>query len=90
MPPIYVKPFVKRQKYDAAGAEAICKAATRPVMRFDPVKSEEQQSRSMVFRTRDLLVRQRTETVNTLRDHLAEFGVIAPHDTGTSAPLLDR
>ena len=78
VPPIYVKPFVKRQKNDASDAEAICEAATRPTMRFVPVKSEEQQSRCMVFRTRDLLVRQRTQTVNALRGHLAEFGIIAP------------
>ena len=78
VPPIYVKPFVKRQKNDASDAEAICEAASRPTMRFVPVKSEEQQSRCMVFRTRELLVRQRTQTVNALRGQLAEFGLIAP------------
>jgi len=76
--PIYVKPFVKRQKNDAADAEAICEAAQRPTMRFVAVKGEEQQARAMLFRTRDLLVRQRTQTINALRGHLAEFGVIAP------------
>ena len=76
--PIYVKPFVKRQKNDAADAEAICEAALRPTMRFVAVKGEEQQARAMLFRTRDLLVRQRTQTINALRGHLAEFGVIAP------------
>lgn len=75
--PAYVKPFVKRQKNDAADAEAICEAAQRPTMRFVAVKSEEAQAAAVVFRTRDLLVRQRTQTINALRGHLAEFGVIA-------------
>ena len=78
VPPIYVKPFVKRQKNDAADAEAICEAAQRPTMRFVAVKTEEQQARGMLFRTRDLLVRQRTQTINALRGHLAEYGVTAP------------
>jgi transposase len=60
VPPIYVKPFVRRQKNDAADAEAIAEAASRPKMRFVALKTEEQQARSMIFRTRDLLVRQRT------------------------------
>ena len=66
VPPIYVKPFVKRQKNDAADAEAICEAAQRPTMRFVAVKGEEQQARAMLFHTRDLLVRQRTQTINAL------------------------
>ena len=78
VPPIYVKPFVKRQKNDAADAEAICEAASRPTMRFVAVKTREQQSQGMLFRTRDLLVRQRTQTINALRGHFAEFGVVAP------------
>ena len=78
IPPIYVKPFVKRQKNDAADAEAICEAAQRPSMRLVAVKTQDQQARAMLFRTRDLLVRQRTQTINALRGHLAEFGVIAP------------
>ena len=78
LPPVYVKPFVKRHKNDAAGAEAICEAVVRPTMRFVAVKSEEQQARGMLFRTRDLLVRQRTQAINALRGHLSEFGVIAP------------
>jgi transposase len=78
IPPLYVKPFVRRQKNDAADAEAIAEAASRPTMRFVAVKSEEQQARSMVFRTRDLLVRQRTQLINALRGHLAEHGVVAP------------
>lgn len=77
IPPIYVKPFVKRQKNDAADSEAIAEAASRPTMRFVTVKTEDQQANSMLFRTRDLLVRQRTQLVNALRGHLAEYGVIA-------------
>lgn len=78
VPPAYVKPFVKRQKNDAADAEAIAEAASRPTMRFVAVKTEEQQARAMLFRTRDLLVRQRTQLINALRGHLAEHGVVAP------------
>jgi transposase len=74
--PAYVKPFVKRQKNDAADAEAICEAAQRPSMRFVPVKSEAQQAAAMVFRGRDLLVRQRTQISNALRSHMAEYGWI--------------
>jgi transposase len=77
--PIYVKPFVKRQKNDAADAEAIAEAATRPTMRFVAVKSAEKQASAMAFKTRDLLVRQKTQTINALRGHLAEHGVIAPN-----------
>jgi transposase len=80
--PAYVKPFVKRQKNDAADAEAIAEAATRPTMRFVAVKSAEKQASSMVFRTRDLLIRQRTQTINALRGHLAEHGIIAPIGIG--------
>jgi transposase len=76
MPPAYVKPYVKRQKNDAADAEAICEAVTRPSMRFVPVKSAEQQSVLMLHRVRALLIRQRTMLVNALRGHLAEFGII--------------
>ena len=78
IPPAYVKPFVKRQKNDAVDAEAICEAVQRPGMRFVAVKTEEQQASGMVFRTRDLLVRQRTQLINALRGHLAEYGWVAP------------
>ena len=78
IPPAYVKPFVKRQKNDAADAEAICEAAQRPNMRFVAIKSEEQQASGLVFRTRDLLVRQRTQTINAIRGHPAEYGWVAP------------
>jgi transposase len=77
MPPRYVKPYVKRNKNDAADAEAICEAVTRPTMRFVAVKGTEQQSVLMVHRTRELLVRQRTMLVNAMRAHLAEFGIVA-------------
>ncbi len=78
MPPAYVKAYVKRNKNDAADAEAICEAVTRPSMRFVPVKDTEQQSVLMLHRARNLLVRQRTMLVNALRAHMAEFGIIAP------------
>lgn len=78
MPPAYVKAYVKRNKNDAADAEAICEAVTRPSMRFVPVKDVDQQSVLMMHRARNLLVRQRTMLVNALRAHLAEFGIIAP------------
>ena len=77
MPARYVKPYVKRNKNDAADAEAICEAATRPTMRFVPVKTEEQQSVLMIHRTRDLFVRQRNSLINAIRAHLAEFGIVA-------------
>ena len=78
IPPAYVKPFVKRQKNDAADAEAITEAASRATMRFVAVKTEAQQAAAMAYRTRDLLVRQRSQIVNALRGHLAEYGVVAP------------
>jgi len=78
IPPAYVKPFVKRQKNDVADAEAICEAAQRPGMRFVPVKDEAQQANTVVFRARDLLVRQRTQCINALRGHLAEYGHVVP------------
>lgn len=76
--PAYVKPFVKRQKNDAADAEAICEAAQRPTMRFVTVKSEAKQASAVIFRTRDVLVGQRTELTNAIRGHLSEYGLIAP------------
>ena len=76
IPPAYVKPFIKRQKNDAADAEAICEAAQRPTMRFVAPKSEQTQAAALVFRARDLLVKQRTQIINALRGHLAEFGLV--------------
>jgi transposase len=89
VPPIYVKPFVKRQKNDAADAEAIAEAASRPTMRFVAVKTEAQQARAMIFRTRDLLVRQRTQLINALRGHLAEHGIVAAQGPAKVRPLVD-
>jgi len=80
--PHYVKPFLKRQKNDAADAEAIVEAALRPTMRFVEPKTVEQQARAVAFRTREQLVKQRTEAVNALRSHLYEFGYIAPVGIG--------
>ena len=78
MPPAYVKPYVKRQKNDAADAEAICEAVTRPNMRFVPTKTSEQQSCLMLHRTRHLFIRQQTAVINSIRAYLAEFGIVAP------------
>jgi transposase len=89
IPPAYVKPFVKRQKNDAADAEAICEAAQRPSMRFVAIKSEESQASAMVFRGRDLLVGQRTQIINALRGHMAEHGWIAPKGPSHIARLAD-
>ena len=86
--PAYVKPFVKRQKNDAADAEAIAEAAVRPTMGFVAVKSAEKQASGMVFRIRDLLVRQRTQTINALRGHLSEHGLTAPNGVYHVSRLL--
>jgi transposase len=77
MPARYVKAYVKRNKNDAADAEAICEAVTRPTMRYVPVKTVEQQSVLMLHRTRALFVRQRTTLINAMRAHLVEFGIVA-------------
>lgn len=89
IPPAYVKPFVKRHKNDAIDAEAICEAAQRPNMRFVAIKSEEQQASGLVFRTRDLLVRQRTQLINAIRGHLTEYGWVAPKGPSHVAMLGD-
>jgi transposase len=78
MPPAYVKPYVKRQKNDAADAEAICEAVARANMRFVPTKTTEQQSGLVLHRTRHLFMRQQTSVINAIRAHLAEFGIVAP------------
>src|SRR6202158_2908942 len=78
MPPAYVKPYVKRHKNDMADAEAICEAVTRANMRFVPTKTPEQQSCLMLHRTRHLFIRQQTAVINSIRAHLAEFGIVAP------------
>ncbi|RVN77893.1 IS110 family transposase [Sinorhizobium meliloti] len=88
IPPAYVKPFLKRQKNDAADAEAICEAAQRPTMRFVSVKSEETQGAVVALRSRDLLIRQRTQTINALRGHLAEFGKVVPQGSTNASKLI--
>jgi len=88
IPPSYVKPFVKRQKNDAADAEAICEAALRPTMRFVPVKSEETQGAALAFRIRELLIRQRTQAINALRGHLGEFGQVVPQGAANASRLI--
>src|SRR3954463_13220762 len=104
MPPQYVRPYVKTNKHDAADAEAICEAVQRPGMRFVPVKREDRQALLMLHRVREQLLKQRTATVNALRAHLAEFGIVAaqrrtgpreplargPHQEGRRLPPLAR
>jgi len=90
IPPAYVKPDVKRQKNDAADAEAICEAVTRPNMRFVPLKTKEQQSVLVLHRSRDLLMRQRTMILNAVRAHLAEFGIIAAQGPRKIVELVRR
>ncbi|MEG3173902.1 IS110 family transposase [Sphingomonas sp. ZB1N12] len=89
MPAQYVKPYVKRGKNDAADAEAICEAVTRPTMRFVGIKSPEQQSAMMLHRVRLILNRQRTQLSNAMRAHLAEFGIAAPIGRNDIEQLLD-
>ena len=90
IPAAYVRPFVKRRKNDPADAEAICEAAQRPTMRFVAVKNAEQQASAVVFRARDLLVRQRTQTIDALRGHLAEYGYVVAQGPSHVAKLIDR
>ncbi len=78
MPPRYVKPYVKRQKNDAADAEAICEAVTRPSMRFVEIKTCEQQGTLVLHRVRLMLMRQRIQLSNAIRGHMAEYGLVAP------------
>src|SRR6266513_166498 len=88
MPAQYVKAYIKRNKHDAADAEAICEAVQRPTMRFVPVKTADQQAAVLLHRGRERLVRQRTGLVNALRGHLAEFGVIAPQGLRNVGKLI--
>ena len=90
MPPSYVKAYLRRQKNDAADAEAICEAVTRPTMRFVPIKSAERQGVLALHRTRELLVRQRTMLINAMRGHCAEFGIIAPQGVRRLAELVEQ
>lgn len=90
MAPQFVKPYVKRGKNDAADAEAICEAMSRPTMRFVPVKSEENQAALMLATVRERLVRNRTQLTNTIRGHAAEFGLVASKGRAKIEPLLAR
>jgi transposase len=88
MPPIYVKAYVKRSKTDAADAEAICEAVTRPSMRFVPIKTADQQGAGMILKTRDLLVRQRSQTANALRAHMSELGIVTAAGMASISKLV--
>jgi transposase len=88
MPPTYVKAYVKRNKTDAADAEAICEAVSRPTMRFVPIKTPDEQAACMVLRTRELFVRQRSQTANAVRAHMAELGIIAATGMTSIAKLI--
>jgi transposase len=90
IPPAYVKPYVVRQKNDAADAAAICEAVTRPSVRTTPVKTAEQQAARVIHRTHELLSRQRVTLINAIRGHMAEFGVLAPVGPQHVAPLIER
>jgi transposase len=90
MPASYVKAYLRRQKNDAADAEAICEAVRRPTMRFVPIKSADRQSVMVLHRTRALLVRQRTMLINAIRGHCAEFGMIVAQGARRVADLLDE
>ena len=88
IPASYVKPYVKRGKTDAIDAEAICEALSRPTMRFVPIKTVDCQAGVMLLKTRYLLVKQRTQSINSLRGHLSELGIIAARGTGKVETLI--
>jgi transposase len=88
IPAQYVKPYVKGNKHDAADAEAICEAVTRPTMRFVPVKTIEQQSICQLHRIRQLLVKQKTMHINALRGHLAELGIVRAQGPAKASELM--
>ena len=90
MPPAYVKPFVKRNKSDAIDAMACCKAVVDPDMRFVPVKTVDQQAALSLHRSRELLVRQRTQLGNALRAVLSEFGIVAGQGKAGLAQLVEQ
>jgi transposase len=90
LPPQYVRPYVKRGKNDAADAEAICEAMSRPSMRFVPVRTAENQATLMLHGARDLLIKQRTMLMNAIRGHAAEFGVTGARGVGKITALLER
>ncbi len=88
MPPAYVKPYVKRGKTDAADAEAIAEAVTRPIMRIVAVKTEGQQAVLMLRKTRDLLVRQRTMLISAFLGQPSEFGIVSAQGSAGLQPAL--
>src|ERR1700752_4899967 len=88
--PQFVKPYVKRDKNDAADAEALCEAMSRPSMRFVPVKTAEQQAALMLIGVRDRLIRNRTQLANAIRGYAGEFGLTAAKGMAHLGPLLDR
>ena len=88
IPPQYVKPFVKRSKNDRNDAEAISEAASRPTMRTVPVKSAEDQAATIIVKHRELMVNQRTQAINALRGHAAEFGIVAAKGCANVNALL--
>jgi transposase len=88
MPPQYVKPYVKTNKHDPADAEGCCEAVQRPNMRFVPVKSETQQALLMLHRIRDRLMTERTGSINAIRGHMSEFGIVAAKRTAGMKELL--
>jgi transposase len=88
IPPAYAKQYVRRNKNDAADAAAICEAVSRPSMRFVPIKTAEQQADSVTHKARQMLIKQRTMTMNSLRSLMAEFGVIVPQGTQHISKLL--
>jgi len=90
LPAMYVKPFVKRHKNDAIDAEAIAEAASRPSMKTVAVKNEAQQAQAMLFRTRELFVRQRTQLINAVRAHLSEYGIILPQQRRNGRAFAER
>jgi transposase len=90
IPPQLVKPYVKRGKNDAADAEALCEAMSRPTMRFVPVKTAEQQAALMLVGVRDRLIRNRTQLANAIRGYAAEFGLTAAKGRAHLVPLLER
>ena len=92
LPAQYVRPYVKTNKNDAADAEAICEAMTRPGMRFVPIKEEQQQEILVFHRARDMLIRQRVQLSNAIRGHLAEFGIVGPsraHNIGILTTMIE-
>lgn len=90
LPAQLVKPYVKRSKHDAADAEALCEAMSRPTMRFVPMKSKDAQAALMLLSVRDLITRQRTQLSNAIRGCAAEFGVTAPRGHDKIEPMLER